>query len=946
MPEARVAIRSAEQDARLIVTQTGAATLGGRAIARWPAAGSASLVAAAYSAFFALFFSAVWWQDGLLAPGDAMVTSLAAFYTRWRVWSPDVASGAPILADPSWQRGYPLLWLFSAVGAWNGFVIAAYVMAAGFTFGFVFTLTHSRTAAAVSGLTYSLSAFMMAHLGHVNIVHCAAWMPLVVWAFERLRRKWSSGWQCVATLAVALCALSGHPQILTYGVGLAVAYAGALGGRAAIGRWRFYTAVLCAVLGGVGLAAFHLIPAFERMGLSTRGHLSFEKFSEFALPPGELLQLVFPFLFGYGVPGPYSTGYFGVWGLTETSGYCGLLPIALALIAVASQPRDAVTRFWVVAAVLTVMLALGTATPLGAATYWLPGYGLFRCLGRHLVETALAIATLAGLGVAALQREPDRAPLRSARAGLTLLGLVGSGAVVVWMHSARLRAFAASRGVASVPASPWDNPAVVIPIAVAVLAALVLVTYGRRPALPSRIVLLLACLVIDLGTVVWFFDWRRHFASSSILEIPAHLRPYRERVHREHSRIANYEGLTGALDAAVPNVNALWEIPSASGYSSVGLQRYEQALRWEDPRLLESGSRVLDVLGVRYLFRTRRWKADFEWGTNAAVVFDETRQTRTWPVDGFEATQLGLVAALAYAVNVPEGTPVAVVRIDTVDDRTLSFPLRAGAEISEWAHDHPDVLPRVEHSRARIFNTTLARTESGEWFRAYSYLAVLDLQGMYRVRRVTVERLTAGAALMMYHVSLRNERTGTTSPIHDGLADADRWRHLEDTGRASAYENLRALPRAWLVRDVRRVEPDEALAALQSSVLPDGRPFDPRALALVEESLPVRLSGANLEGEVRIVASEEARTTLDVEATREAFLVLSDVHYPGWRVSIDGRETRLYQTNYLLRGVVVPPGRHRVEFVFLPSSFYLGAVISSLCAAALIIMIALPGGRW
>ena len=49
--------------------------------------------------------------------------------------------------------------------------------------------------------------------------------------------------------------------------------------------------------------------------------------------------------------------------------------------------------------------------------------------------------------------------------------------------------------------------------------------------------------------------------------------------------------------------------------------------------------------------------------------------------------------------------------------------------------------------------------------------------------------------------------------------------------------------------------------------------------------------------------------------------MLTDVHYPGWEVRVDGRERPLERVDYLLRGVALDPGRHEVELLYRPASW-------------------------
>jgi hypothetical protein len=64
------------------------------------------------------------------------------------------------------------------------------------------------------------------------------------------------------------------------------------------------------------------------------------------------------------------------------------------------------------------------------------------------------------------------------------------------------------------------------------------------------------------------------------------------------------------------------------------------------------------------------------------------------------------------------------------------------------------------------------------------------------------------------------------------------------------------------------------------------------------------------------------------ESQSEAFLVVLDTFYPGWKATIDSKPAKIYQTNYAFRGVLLPAGRHTVDFIYRPESLIYGAIIS------------------
>jgi uncharacterized membrane protein YfhO len=80
-----------------------------------------------------------------------------------------------------------------------------------------------------------------------------------------------------------------------------------------------------------------------------------------------------------------------------------------------------------------------------------------------------------------------------------------------------------------------------------------------------------------------------------------------------------------------------------------------------------------------------------------------------------------------------------------------------------------------------------------------------------------------------------------------------------------------------------------------------------------------------------------------VETDRQSFLTVSEVYYPaGWKAYIDGKETEIYPVNYILRGVVVPAGKHTLEMKFEPQSYKLSLVLSLI--GLLVSALSLVGG--
>jgi hypothetical protein len=65
-------------------------------------------------------------------------------------------------------------------------------------------------------------------------------------------------------------------------------------------------------------------------------------------------------------------------------------------------------------------------------------------------------------------------------------------------------------------------------------------------------------------------------------------------------------------------------------------------------------------------------------------------------------------------------------------------------------------------------------------------------------------------------------------------------------------------------------------------------------------------------------------------------MLLNDRYDPNWKVWVDGKPAPLLRCNYLMRGVYLEAGDHKVEFRFLPP---VGALYVSLAALGVAVVL-------
>ncbi|NQT97689.1 MAG: YfhO family protein [Candidatus Marinimicrobia bacterium] len=153
-------------------------------------------------------------------------------------------------------------------------------------------------------------------------------------------------------------------------------------------------------------------------------------------------------------------------------------------------------------------------------------------------------------------------------------------------------------------------------------------------------------------------------------------------------------------------------------------------------------------------------------------------------------------------------------------------------------------------------------------------------------------------------------------------------------GARKVYENTSVLPKAWMVNRI--INADSQKESLEKVFSKD---FAPDTEAIVNNYDAEEISSTG-GGDVIIEAYTENEIVLSVDANASGLLVLSENYYaPGWRASVDGQATKLYQTNHVLRSVVVPAGKHAVKFWYDNYKWQLVRIISRLSLLMTLIML-------
>ncbi|MDD7080323.1 MAG: YfhO family protein [Prevotella sp.] len=145
-------------------------------------------------------------------------------------------------------------------------------------------------------------------------------------------------------------------------------------------------------------------------------------------------------------------------------------------------------------------------------------------------------------------------------------------------------------------------------------------------------------------------------------------------------------------------------------------------------------------------------------------------------------------------------------------------------------------------------------------------------------------------------------------------------------------ENPYANGNGWFVRQLNFVKnADAEMAALGK--------LDTKHVAVADEKFRSTLDGTALDsGSVSLQQYAPNDLKYTIESAKGGLVVFSEIYYPGWTVTIDGKPAELGRVNYVLRALKVPAGKHEVQMTFRPASI---TTTNTIAYVALLLVVAL-----
>ena len=148
-------------------------------------------------------------------------------------------------------------------------------------------------------------------------------------------------------------------------------------------------------------------------------------------------------------------------------------------------------------------------------------------------------------------------------------------------------------------------------------------------------------------------------------------------------------------------------------------------------------------------------------------------------------------------------------------------------------------------------------------------------------------------------------------------------------------ENPHSLGSAWFVNSIKWVSsPDEEILSVKSS--------NPGEIAVIQDKYSSLFTGinptSNPERSISLKDYKPNRLVYETELGNSELAVFSEIYYPkGWHATINGKESEIIRVNYILRGLIIPSGKHEIVFTFDPPGYTTANVVSLISSSLLLL---------
>jgi hypothetical protein len=864
-------------------------------------------------------------------------------------WNKYIFSGFPLFANPQSNILYPISLIFSFIFplavAYNLTILIHYSFAGIFLYLFLNQYKISKFASIAGGIIFMFSGVMICHKGHSQMLFTLVWTPLILYFLEKYKDSRRYENILIAAIFYSISFFGGHPQIFFYAsmvIFLFILYNSIISIKK---NYYFFIALTLFVIGFL-IIAFQLLPIYELTKNSVRSSMDYDAFSWLSYPKSMIPTLFFPFILG---GGPSKVGFLGPVSYIETVGYFGIVTVPFLIFGFFFKKK--IKYFWIFLLLFSFLLVLGSNTPFYKIMFKVPIYSYFRIPTRNWFEFGLAFSILSAFGFDYFENNFTRKTKKIAISILSIFTILILFLLSLNKILVRIKNTDLLKNLSSIKdnidslftTTNLNNPAVYVPIIfITLILALMLASIFKR----NKYIYILFILLIFLD-LRFFGNYIE--GNSNAAYIYKNIGNIRELsfLSTEKDPLRLYPVTQWEPEGCLifPSRNIHYQLDVISGYDPLVLEDYDfftDVIKMDNKKYaleLLKNNNILSMLNTKYIIYSKQKDTEAFLGSISKDMYENKKKILDY--NNFENTKPDLKDAKIESnkdiIIEGEGNSLKYckfkVKIESNKNYLIIFEIKKNEDSSKdleisnnvitdfysQKYDSPDqefVIKPDEIKKDFIkINKTIFSDEipggADTYFRIFT-----NSQGSIEIKN-----------LQIYEVNIYHYNNYNVLQNDDVLI----------------LENKNVLPRFYFVKEVKNVDDNEETKGIlwDENVIWNSQRFDPHETAII--------SGADFKNkyfntaasELNIIQYLNNKVSLETNSKYEEFLTFSDKYYPGWSAFIDGKETEIFKTNGILKGIIIPEGKHFVEFRFVPRNFWvlLSTSLASFLVTIIVIVI-------
>lgn len=825
-------------------------------------------------------------------------------HRKWPLWNPNSGVGVPFLANMQSAPFSPLRILVHISDSpiiWDIYFLGRLFVAGFFSYWFLRVLNQSVIASLGGSIIFMLSGYniLYINMGHLDV---DVLVPAILISSEWLYRDWRPRNAAFGSLIVCFAVLGGMPESTFFVLLFGFAYysfriiSNGISGKVKKAYYvnNFYRFFLVVLL-GLLMSGPQLFPFLEYLKFSWVSHSISTGAMSNPLLGG--ISMIIPYFFGkihqnWNEMNSFSLG-----------AYVGILAIFLSFIAMFGKKiaEEGKVIFFLAGFNLFFISKYFGFSFINWIGY-LPIFNRLIFAKYCIPEFSFCVAALAGYGIDTLIANKISAKMISLSFGLVF------GIIFIYLGIRPLDLFPQLKEL-----NVLGYAAVQTAIALLFLSAGYIISLMAKKASKKRLSMIFLTLLVLVEMI--FYIPKGRAVRYDVARMP----PFMKFLKKDTEKFR----VLGMNSILYPNSSSFYNIDCITDLDAMYPLRYMSFIReFVSPKIhdrfvgtelssdLEKILRYLDLMNVKYVLSTSELNELIPEILEKSKIIPENRRG----INATEFTINGKTKSVLFqhppsSITYPVYIPAKAV---------LSFSIALSPEC--WSPIKGDgvrfriKIKEGEYQR-EIFSKTIDPKNKASDRRWFDYSIRLS---EYKNKRINL--------------------IFETDPLTNSDYDWAGWGGIKLLSKENSekiimvydreikiFQNTNVFPRAFMVpKAILAKDEKDALAILKHPRL------DLKTFVVLEEGEEgVEFAFTNRkkpawEGQAEIIGYDSNEVVIKTTGSKEGFLILTDLYYPGWKAYVDGNQQKILKGDYLFRALYLKSGDHFVRFIYDPWVFKMG----------------------